>query len=66
MHPGMSVYNLPTLLRLRDACGPAIGANYDRDAEAFIHLDCIVKSPTITLISRAGRRRPLMRAGRMT
>ena len=29
MHPGMSVYNLPTLLRLRDACGPAIGANYD-------------------------------------
>jgi sugar phosphate isomerase/epimerase len=29
MHPGMSVYNLPTLLRLRDACGHAIGANYD-------------------------------------
>ena len=29
MHPGMSVYNLPTLLRLRDACGVAIGANYD-------------------------------------
>ena len=29
MHPGMSVYNLPTLLRLRDACGAAIGANYD-------------------------------------
>lgn len=29
MHPGMSVYNLPTLLRLRETCGPAIGANYD-------------------------------------
>jgi sugar phosphate isomerase/epimerase len=29
MHPGMSVYNLPTLLRLRDACGETIGANFD-------------------------------------
>ncbi|HZO61531.1 MAG TPA: sugar phosphate isomerase/epimerase, partial [Gaiellaceae bacterium] len=29
MHPGMSVYNLPTLLRLRESCGPAIGANFD-------------------------------------
>ena len=29
MHPGMSVYNLPTLLRLREACGPEIGANFD-------------------------------------
>ncbi len=29
MHPGMSVYNLPTLLQLREACGPEIGANFD-------------------------------------
>jgi sugar phosphate isomerase/epimerase len=29
MHPGMSVYNLPTLLHLREACGPEIGANFD-------------------------------------
>jgi sugar phosphate isomerase/epimerase len=29
MHPGMVVYNLPTLLRLREACGPAVGANFD-------------------------------------
>ncbi len=29
MQPGMSVYNPATLLRLRDACGPAIGANFD-------------------------------------
>jgi sugar phosphate isomerase/epimerase len=29
MHPGMSVYNLPTLLRLRQECGAAIGANFD-------------------------------------
>jgi len=29
MHPGMVAYNLPTLLRLREACGPEIGANFD-------------------------------------
>lgn len=29
MHPGMLVYNVETLLRLRDACGPALGANFD-------------------------------------
>jgi sugar phosphate isomerase/epimerase len=29
MHPGFIVYNPPTLLRLRDACGEAVGANLD-------------------------------------
>ena len=29
MHPGFVVYNPGTLLRLRDACGEAIGANLD-------------------------------------
>lgn len=29
MHPGFSVYNTETLLRLRDAAGDAIGANLD-------------------------------------
>jgi sugar phosphate isomerase/epimerase len=29
MHPGFLVYNLRTLLALRDACGPAIAANFD-------------------------------------
>lgn len=29
MHPGFSVYNPGTLLRLRDAVGPVIGANID-------------------------------------
>ena len=29
MHPGFSVYNPYTLLRLRDAVGPEIGANFD-------------------------------------
>lgn len=29
MHPGFNVYNPETLLRLRDAVGPEIGANFD-------------------------------------
>jgi sugar phosphate isomerase/epimerase len=29
MHPGFVVYNPATLLRLRDACGPAIAVNFD-------------------------------------
>ena len=29
MHPGFCVYNTATLLRLREACGPEIGANLD-------------------------------------
>jgi sugar phosphate isomerase/epimerase len=29
MHPGFCVYNPSTLLRLREAVGPAIGANFD-------------------------------------
>ena len=29
MHPGFCVYNPETLLRLRDAVGPVIGANFD-------------------------------------
>lgn len=29
MHPGMLVYNVETLLRLRAATGPALGCNFD-------------------------------------
>lgn len=29
MHPGFSVYNTGSLLRLREACGTSIGANFD-------------------------------------
>lgn len=29
MHPGMLVYNVETLLRLREACGPALCCNFD-------------------------------------
>jgi sugar phosphate isomerase/epimerase len=29
MHPGQLAYNVETLLRLREACGPAVGCNFD-------------------------------------
>lgn len=29
IHPGMLIYNVETLLRMRDAAGPALGANLD-------------------------------------
>jgi sugar phosphate isomerase/epimerase len=29
MHPGILVYNVDTLLRLRDAVGPVLGCNFD-------------------------------------
>ena len=29
LHPGFCVYNTKTLLKLRNACGPEIGANFD-------------------------------------
>jgi len=29
MHPGMLIYNVETLLRMREACGPALCANFD-------------------------------------
>jgi sugar phosphate isomerase/epimerase len=51
MHPGMSVYNLPTLLRLRESCGPGIGANFDPS-----HLWWQGMDPLIVLreVARAG------------
>jgi sugar phosphate isomerase/epimerase len=29
IHPGMLIYNVETMLRMRDATGPAMGANFD-------------------------------------
>ncbi len=29
MHPGMLLYNVETMLRMRDVCGPALGCNFD-------------------------------------
>jgi len=42
MHPGMSVYNPETMLRLRDACGKAIGANFDPSHLFWQGIDPIV------------------------
>jgi sugar phosphate isomerase/epimerase len=41
MHPGMVVYNPETLLRLRDAVGPAIGANFDPSHLVWQGIDVI-------------------------
>lgn len=36
-------------------CHFAVGSNYDGDADSLIHLDGLVKSPTISLIGRNGK-----------
>ena len=50
--------------KILGTCHFAIGSNYDDDAEAFIHLDCLVNKPTIT-VSKGTRGKPkvIMRAG---
>ena len=49
--------------KILGTCHFAIGSNYDNDAEAFIHLDCIVRKPTMLAIGTAGRPRAIMRDG---
>jgi len=49
--------------KILGTCHFAIGSNYDNDAEAFIHLDCIVRKPTMLAIGTAGRSRAIMRDG---
>ena len=50
MHPGFVVYNPETLLRLREAAGPLIGANYDPSHLFWQGMDAV---ETITLLGRA-------------
>ena len=40
MHPGFAVYNPKTLLRLREACGDVIGANFDPSHLIWQGIDC--------------------------
>ncbi len=47
-------------------CHFAVGSNYDGDAEALIHLDGIVKRPTITLVSPSGKETVVMESGKLT
>lgn len=46
-------------------CHFAVGSNYDGDGEALIHLDCLVKRPTVVAVDRSGRERELMVSGRL-
>lgn len=36
-------------------CHLAVGSNYDHDAPALIHLDCVVHEPTVELLTAVGR-----------
>ena len=46
-------------------CHFAVGSNYDGDAESLIHLDGLVKKPTISAVSSSGRETLIMGAGRL-
>lgn len=46
-------------------CHFAVGSNYDGDAEALIHLDGLVNSPTITAISGSGKETMFMEKGKL-
>lgn len=46
-------------------CHFAVGHNYDEDAPALIHLDGLVKDPTITAIFEDGRQRIIEEAGEL-
>lgn len=46
-------------------CHFAVGSNYDGDAEAMLHLDGIVKSPTIVAIGRSGKENRFMTDGKL-
>lgn len=46
-------------------CHFAVGSNYDGDADAMIHLDGLVNSPTICALDGSGRERQLMVDGRL-
>lgn len=46
-------------------CHIAIGANYDRDAEALIHLDGLMKKPTMTAVFKGGKTQVFMKDGEL-
>jgi hypothetical protein len=46
-------------------CHFAIGSNYDGDADAMIHLDGLVRRPTISVVSSQGRQTGIMIDGRL-
>ncbi len=46
-------------------CHFAVGSNYDADAEAMLHMDGLVKCPTITVVDKSGRERTMMDSGKL-
>jgi leucyl aminopeptidase (aminopeptidase T) len=46
-------------------CHFAVGSNYDGDAESLIHLDGLVKRPTIVAVSGSGKETMVMTDGRL-
>ncbi|UCF96288.1 MAG: peptidase M17 [Spirochaetaceae bacterium] len=52
--------------KVRGTCHLAIGYNYDEDAPALIHLDGLIKAPTLTIILPGGRRQVIMEEGKFS
>ena len=50
--------------KVKETCHFAVGANYDEDAKALIHLDGIVKKPTIELHIK-GKKKTILRNGKL-
>ncbi|HUX21334.1 MAG TPA: peptidase M17 [Spirochaetia bacterium] len=46
-------------------CHIAIGRNYDEDAPALIHLDGLIREPTITTFLASGERRVILKDGEL-
>jgi aminopeptidase len=46
-------------------CHIAIGSNYDNDAKALIHLDGLVKNPTIVVRDSRGRKTTVLKDGKI-
>ncbi len=46
-------------------CHFAVGSNYDADGEAMIHMDGLVKRPTITVMDKSGHERAMMDSGKL-
>ncbi|MBI5000409.1 MAG: aminopeptidase [Euryarchaeota archaeon] len=52
--------------KVYSTCHIAIGSNYDEDAKAMIHLDGLIKSPTIDLTYANGAKKRVMEGGKLT
>ena len=51
--------------KVLSTCHFAVGANYDDDAKAMIHLDGLVKNPTIVVYDKDGKSTMIMEAGKL-